>query len=259
MPGAIVRKLTPEQEELDRKREELSAIRATLAERELELADLRAQLKGFEGRYLRQVGVLYAELDDWEAKVAELEASLRPSASAEQNAQEARKRAEETHEATHGEASKVQDFKPSADLRSLFREVAKRIHPDFARDDADQQRRTRLMAQANDAYSRGDAETLQRILDEYDESSESVQGEGIGAELIRIIRQIHQAKKNIAVIEQELTTLRASEVARLMHDAEVAENEGRDLLAELAASLRKQIAGVKRKHETLAMETGRRG
>ena len=35
MPGAIVRKLTPEQEELDRKREELSVVRAALAEREL--------------------------------------------------------------------------------------------------------------------------------------------------------------------------------------------------------------------------------
>jgi len=62
--------------ELLRKREELAAVRAALAERELELADLRAQLKSFEGRYLRQVGVLYAELDEWEARIAELEASL---------------------------------------------------------------------------------------------------------------------------------------------------------------------------------------
>jgi chromosome segregation ATPase len=259
MAGAIVRKLTPEQEELDRKREELSAVRAALAERELELADLRAQLKSFEGRYLRQVGVLYAELDDWEAKVAELEASLRPSASAQQNAQEARARAEKTHETTHGEASKARDFKPSADLRSLFREAAKRIHPDFARDDADRQRRTLLMAQANDAYSRGDAETLQRILDDYDESSESVQGEGIGAELVRIIRQIHQAKKNISAIEQELSDLRASEIARLKGDAEVAEQKGRDLLAELAANLRGQIVDKKKQYETCAAEVKRNG
>ena len=72
----IVRKLTPEEEELLRKREELTSVRAALAERELELADLRALLKSFEGRYLRQVGVLYAELDEWEAKIAEIEASL---------------------------------------------------------------------------------------------------------------------------------------------------------------------------------------
>lgn len=60
MPLDIVRKPTPEEEELLRKREELATIRAALAERELELADFRAQLKSFEGRYLRQVVRRYA-------------------------------------------------------------------------------------------------------------------------------------------------------------------------------------------------------
>lgn len=259
MPGGIVRKLTPEQEELDRKREELGAARAALAERELELADLRAQLKSFEGRYLRQVGVLYAELDEWEARIAELEASLDGSSATRQRAEKARKRADETHEATHGEASRVQDFKPSPDLKNLFRDVAKRIHPDFARDDADQHRRTRLMAQANDAYSQGDAEALQRILDDYDESSESVRGEGIGAELIRIIRQIHQAKKNIAAIEQKLNLLRASELALLEKDVEAAKKEGRDLLVELATTVSEQIAQKRKKYEALAQEVNGHG
>ncbi len=254
MSGGIVRKLTPEQEELDRKREELSAVRAALAERELELADLRTQLKSFEGRYLRQVGVLYAELDEWDARIAELEASQDTSTAAQQHAEQARKRADDTHEATHGEASKAQDFQPSAALKSLFREVAKRIHPDFAKDDADRQHRTRLMAEANDAYSQGDAEALQRILDDYQESSESVQGEGIGAELVRIIRQIHQARKNIANIDQELTNLRASDIAQLKHDVEVAEQEGRDRLAELATTLNGQIAQRRKEHEALAQE-----
>jgi hypothetical protein len=259
MSSEIVRQLTPEEEELHRKREELASIRGTLAERELELADLRTRLKSFEGRYLRQVGVLYAELDDWDAKVAELEASLKPSEAAQQQADQARNRAHDTHEATHGEASKAPDLQPSADLKSLFREVAKRIHPDFAKDDADQQLRTRLMAQANEAYSRGDAEALQRILDEFGNSPESVQGEGTGAELVRIIRQIHQAKKNIAAIEQELANLRASEIAQLKHDAEAAQQKGRDLLAELATNVRKRIADVKKQHETLVMEARKRG
>jgi hypothetical protein len=254
MSREIVKKLTPEEEELLRKREELAGVRGALAERELELADLRAQLKSFEGRYLRQVGILYAELDDWGAKIAEIEASLKPSATASQRAQETRKRAEETHEATHGEASKAQDFQPSADLKSLFRETAKRLHPDFAKDEADRLLRTRLMAQANVAYSQGDAEALQRILDEFGNSPESVQGEGIGAELVRIIRQIHQAKKNIAAIENELSSLRASEIAQLKQDAEAAQQEGRDLLAELAADVHERIADAKKKHENLAVE-----
>jgi hypothetical protein len=54
MPTKIVRHQTPEEVELLRKREEHAAVRAELAERELELADFRAQLKSFEGRYLRE-------------------------------------------------------------------------------------------------------------------------------------------------------------------------------------------------------------
>jgi predicted nucleic acid-binding Zn-ribbon protein len=250
----IVRNITPEEEELLRKREELASVRAALAERELELADFRAQLKSFEGRYLRQVGVLYAELDDWEAKIAEIEASLKPSATASQRAQETRKRAEETHEATHGEASKARDFQPSADLKSLFREAAKRIHPDFAKDKADQDRRTRLMAQVNEAYCQGNADALQRILDDFGNSPDSVQGEGVGAELVRIIRQIHQAKKNIAAIDQKLESLRASDIAQLRQDVEKTEKEGRDLLAELAASVQTQIANEKKKYDGFTME-----
>ena len=259
MALGVVRKLSPEEEELLRKREEFAEVRVTLAERELELADFRAQLRSFEGRYLRLVGALYAELDDWEAKIAEVEASLRPSPTASQRAQGARRRAEETHEATHGEAAKARDFKPTADLKSLFREAAKRIHPDLAKDEADRELRTRLMAKANEAYSRGDADTLKRILDDFGSSPESVQGEGIGAELVRIIRQIHQAKNKIAEIEHELDTLRDGEIAKLKLDVESAEKNGRDLLAELAADVRERISAARRKHEALAVERKKRG
>jgi TPR repeat protein len=86
MPTEIVRHQTPEQVELLRKREELALARAELAERELELVDLRARLKSFEGRYLREVGVLYAKVDEWEAKIAELETSVRPSAASSERA-----------------------------------------------------------------------------------------------------------------------------------------------------------------------------
>jgi hypothetical protein len=254
MSGQIVRRLKPEEEELLRKREELAAIRATLAERELELVDLRSQLAVFEGRYLRQVGALYAELDEWKARISELHARLDPSAAANARAREAREQARQTYEDAHGKASETHDFTPSPELKSLFREVAKRIHPDFWGDADDLERRTRLMAEANRAYEAGDAEALQRILDEYQDGADAVKGEGIGAELIRIIRQISQAKERVAAIEQELAALRQSEIALLMKQAEEREQEGRDLLAELAAAVREQIERAKKEYETLAKE-----
>ena len=259
MPTEIIRKQTPEEAELLRKREELAEVRSALAERELEAADLRAQLRSFEGRYLRLVGVLYAELDEWKAHIAELQARLNPTPAAQEQAQQSRKEADESHEATHGSASQSKDFCPSPDLRSLFREVAKRIHPDFAKDDTDRQRRTGLMAQANEAYSRSDLDTLQSILNDYHESSESVRGEGIGAELIRIIRQIHEARKNIIALDEELDRLASGELSRLKRDTEIAEAEGRDLLAELAATIEGKIIQRRKEHESLAQEVRAHG
>ena len=107
------------------------------------------------------------------------------------------------------------------------------------------------MAEANHAYEAGDAESLKRILDEYEDGAEAVKGEGIGAELIRIIRQISLAKTRLSAIEQELATRRNSEIALLKKQAEQVQQEGRDLLAELAAAVREQIDRAKNKYESL--------
>jgi hypothetical protein len=254
MPGHIIRRLKPEEEEILRKREDLAALRATLAERELELVDLRSQLAAFEGRYLRQVGTLYAELDEWKARISELRARLDPSGAASARAREAREQARQAYEDAHGKASETRDFTPSPELRSLFREVAKRIHPDFCRDASDLARRTRFIAEANRAYEAGDAEALQRILDEDQDGADAVKGEGIGAELIRIIRQISHAKERVAAIEQELAALCQSEIALLKKQAEEREQEGRDLLAELATAVRERIERTKKEYETVAKQ-----
>jgi hypothetical protein len=112
MPSQIIRRLKPEEEEMSRKREELAGIRATLAERELEIIDVRSELAAFEGRYLRQVGVLYAELDEWKARTSELRARLHPSAGATARAHEARDQARQTYDEAHGKASETHDFTP---------------------------------------------------------------------------------------------------------------------------------------------------
>ena len=131
------RRLKPEEAEIIRKREELAAIRAALADREVELDDLRRQLAAFEGRYLRQVGLIYAELDEWKARVFELRARLHPSATSQAEAEEARNRARQTHAEAHSEASRATDFTPSSDLKTLYRNVTKQVHPDLAKDSVD--------------------------------------------------------------------------------------------------------------------------
>jgi hypothetical protein len=249
MPAEIVLLQSPDAAALLAKREQLAAVRTLLAERESELAQIRAQLKTFEGRYLRQVAVLYAELDEIEARIAEREVDLDSSDSARQRAEESRQRAQETHDAAFGEGSEAEEFEPPPSLKTLFREVAKRIHPDFARDDAEQKYFTLLMARANQAYSRGDAEMLQRLLDDHREINATVAGEGAAAELLRITRQIRHAERDIARLDFEREGLLSSEIAQLHLDAEAAAREHRDLLAELASGLREQITAAERRLE----------
>jgi hypothetical protein len=249
MPAEIILQQSPDDVVLLDRRERLAGVRTTLAEREAELAQIRAQLKTFEGRYLRQVGILYAELDELEARIAEREVDLYDSDSARRRAEETRQQAQETHDAAFGEAHEVEEFDPPPSLKTLFRDVAKRIHPDFARDDAEQKHFTLLMARANQAYSRGDAEALQRLLDDHREIHATITGEDAAAELLRITRQIQHAERDIAALDAERYTLLGGEVAQLFLDAETAAREHRDLLTELAASLREQVADARRRFE----------
>jgi len=255
----LVRRLTPEEEELAVKREELARLEAQLADQELLLASLKAELAAFEGLYLRRVGVLYAELDEWNALLAELRAEQAGTPEAKAEADEARTQAEEAYSAAHGEAANVQPFTPSPDLKKLYREAAKRVHPDTATDERDRARRERLMKVVNAAYVAGDEDALRRILAGLDASPDAVLGSGVGADLVRVLRQLKQVRDRIAAIERELVALRGSEIALLQQDVEHARHENRDLLAEIAATVREKIGGAKREHETMATGVKQRG
>jgi len=249
MNSEIVRHLSPEEQELARKRQELALLQVELTDRELSLANLRAELAAFEGRYLREVGVLYAELDDWNAKIAELAAEADGSEEAKSAAAEARGQAEESYTAAHGEAAKAADFSPSPELKKLFREVVRQIHPDNAADEADRKVRNHLMAEANLAYRRGDVDALRRILEEYKSSPESVKGEGVGADLVRVLRQIDRIVKRLAQIESEIIELTSSEIAKLMATAETAITKGRNLLAEMKKDVLHRIELARKEFE----------
>ncbi len=79
MESAIAPRQTPEQQELDKELAELAALETELAQRELDLATLQAELHAFEREYLRVVGIRYTELDRVEAQIAEYMAYLESS------------------------------------------------------------------------------------------------------------------------------------------------------------------------------------
>ncbi len=250
----ITRTQTPEEREISRKLYELSELEAVLAQRELDLATLQAELHIFEARYIRIVGVCYAELDEIEAQIAEAEARLNPKDKKIQE-QAAQARAQAQESAGIALEPREGKFEPSGSLKKLYREVAKRIHPDLAIDEQERTLRQQLMADANRAYEEGDEAKLRAIFAEWESSPESVEGEGTAAELVRIIRKISQVEKRLRIIETEIAHLKGSDLCQLKTKVEAANNEGRDLLAEMALRVKDEISLAS---ERLAGITGKR-
>ncbi|MGA8034797.1 MAG: J domain-containing protein [Candidatus Acidiferrales bacterium] len=242
--NAIVK---PEERELALKLQEQAVIEAELAERELKAEHLRAELGAFERQYLHHVGSLYAELDDLKAQIAARKAADAPSdESARTVAAEARARAEET-KATAGEKGTVapRGFETTPEMKRLYREVAKRVHPDLASETADRARRQVLMAEVNEAYESGDESKLTKILTGYECSPDAVKGDGAGADLIRVIRRISQARARVVEIDVEMEALVRSDLFRLKSRLDEAQSLGRDVLTEMAGKVSEQIARAK--------------
>lgn len=248
MPEKI---LTPEEEELQRKKVNLALLEAQLADRELELVTLTADLADFERRYLQTVGRRYAILDELNAKIAEAYVKLNPQkAEARKEAEQARSRAQESARAVGEEQVEAvvpddteSPSKPNRteSLRKLYRQAAWDYHPDRTLDPDEQKRRHRLMTEINEAYARGDEERVRAILRDWHASPENVPGDGPGAELIRVIRKIAQVEKRLETIAAEVDQHRQGELFKLSHSVHQAQANGRDLLAEMVQRLDSQI------------------
>ena len=244
----IERQLTPEEQELEQKKAALSVLETELAEHELELSTLKAELHSFELRYIKIVGVKYAALDEIEAEIAEHLATSTPdNEKLQDDAKTARTRADETAKETGkaiSEPTSSEKFKPSDSMKKLYREIAKKIHPDLSTNPEERKRREKMMAEANRAYEEGNIERLKQILREWETSPETVEGEGVGAELIRTIRKIAQVKERFVSIEKAVEALKASDLYLLMLKVIEAEEKGQDLLTEMAATVSKMIDGA---------------
>ena len=174
-----------------------------------------------------------------------------------EQAAKARAKAQESAESigTDQEPGQQKRFQPSESLKKLYREVAKRIHPDLANSEKERARRTQLMAEVNRAYEEGDEGRLEAILREWDSSPEAVRGKGPGAELIRAIRKIAQIEERLHSIESEIDQLNETDLFQLKEKVEVAATERRDLLAEMAAALDHEIADARGQLARIERET----
>lgn len=246
--------LSPEEIELNKKRKVLDRLKDTLAMREEEMTELRGELKQFEMQYTMEVGRFYAELDEIDAQIAEEEIKLNPDdEEIKKRAEEARKRAEESAEAATEENWQACSFKwqPTVEAKKAYHNLARIIHPDLALDAQEKEKRHNLMAKLNDAYSAGDRNLLNKLVEEYRDSPDLIKGDSIGDELVRIIRQISQVKNRLKQLREERLKIEFSELYILREKVRAEMIEGRNLLKQMAERTKTHIKKAERRLSNL--------
>ena len=201
----------------------LSSLRDQLAELEVEHATLRAELTAFESDYLRVVGIVMAELHELEARILALVAVRTGTPDDAAAAAAARERARETTTAIRSIPAPRGPL-PSDDLKRLFREAAKRMHPDLIQDPDGRMHAEAFMKRLNEAYRAGDADAIGNLVRQWETSPYAAGTRGGSDRLLRAA---------VAEAQRRLDDVRETELARLMERSLAASMEGRDLLREL--------------------------
>lgn len=235
--------LSPEQKELEEKRRLLEELETEYASKQLEYSTLAGEIAAFRNRYYLRVGSLYAQLDTLRAEIQEKIAGRNPEdAEAIQSAERIRQQAEETiHEVNSATEDEPVAFEPSADLKQTYREAAKLIHPDRARDGADRELRDRLMVEVNAAYAAGDIDAIHDIIERSRSRLEAGEMDDIGTQLVRAIRSIARTRNRVRSLVQAINELKASTWFRLKAEIERGEAGQEDPLGQMAERVHAEI------------------
>jgi hypothetical protein len=201
----------------------LSTLRDQLAELEVEHATLRSELSAFQSDYLRVVGIAMAELHELEARILALLAVRSGSPGDAEAAEAAKERARETTTALRSIPAPAGP-PPTDDLKTLYRDAAKRMHPDLVQDADGRMHAEAFMKRLNEAYGNGDADAMRNLVRQWETSPFASAPSTDTGRLLRVA---------VAEAQRRLDEARDTELARLMERSLAAAAEGRDLLAEL--------------------------
>lgn len=128
-------------------------------------------------------------------------------------------------------------------LKRLYRRLARVLHPDLARDEAERARLGDLMARVNAAYAGRDRTALE-VMAEKVGAGEPL-GELTAEERIaHLERRIATLARIAASLRRERDRLAGSQTARLRGEAELRAREGRDYFEETRAELAEEAAAA---------------
>lgn len=253
--------------DLDTLQREIPSLRDQLARLEQEHADLLIELREFETLYQARVGPIEAQLaetqlhiDEYRLRIELIQwrgTALAPSqleAEVEYRLRAQRQRAQASFE----QAARAQQAPPprpidpldELDLKAVYRELAKRSHPDLAGDEADRAARSARMQTVNALYADRNVIALREVLRglQAGDVRRNETPEQIAARLKIEYDQLTAAIQRVKI---EIAELNRSPLMTLKIDAALGRARGRDVLGAAAAQVQAQLAEAERELQQL--------
>ena len=249
--------------DLDRLEAEVLRLRDQLVRLEQEHADLIVELGEFELIYNARVGPLQARLEAAQLHIAEYQLRidlirLRGKALAPSQLEaevEYRLRAQRQRSASAAAAAAEAQSKAAPaplidparqlDLKQLYRELAKNVHPDLAADEVDRVQRSEKMTQVNAWYAQQDLAALRQMLRAVGDA-QAGRVETIEQKQARLQAEHDRLAAAIRRIRSEVNELNQGALLALKLEYALQKARGRDLLSEVAARTQAQLDQAER-------------
>ncbi|MCB9420661.1 MAG: J domain-containing protein [Ardenticatenaceae bacterium] len=141
--------------------------------------------------------------------------------------------------------------------KRLYRELARRFHPDLANTAVARDYATMMMTAVNNAYEKRDIQTLYDLAGEL-EPEAMAELEGIETSATRKLRQqVMQVQRRLRRVQQQMKWLRQENTARLYHRAQRLEEAGDNwwdiVRRELEAAIERRQEEISRLQKQLAL------
>ena len=260
MGQGLVQVESPEEREYRRYLQDVEVRRRKVADAQAELESLRTELGRFVAEYHARVGVLFVERDrlalsieEYEVRIARLHSS--PQADLEEIERDVRDtfrkerqhvRDEEQESEQYQQEHRRQEERPrlagaeEAELKRMYRDLAKRFHPDLAKSDEERRQRETVMQQVNAAFADRSLDALRNLLGRAEIDDPDFARRSVGDKLVWAIREVARLDALLETLAGEVREIRESDT----FDLWTREKAGERVLEQLEDDLKREIRPV---------------
>ncbi|SCD37161.1 J domain-containing protein [Streptomyces sp. DvalAA-19] len=229
-----------------------------LIEFEIAVETFRVEVENFSRLHHQKLGPMYARLDELDAQIAEARAARTGDPEDLRKAKEARDivmpmpgvdelfhdwmdsdglSPEASAMLTEQPVRPPKRVRPSEEARRLYRELARKAHPDLAQDEPERERRDEFITRVNAAYGRGDVELLKELAAEWAAGpAKPLPPLSESEELYARLEWLSRRKELLTVLAKELEESAIGSMLRMAPDDpdQLLEDIGDQLLGEVS-------------------------